>query len=43
MVRYSNGAVSPFEVERWGLSRLRKATKHLGYWLDAENKNSKAT
>lgn len=43
VVRYSNGAVHPFEVERWPLSRLRRASKHLSFWISTENKNSKAT
>lgn len=43
VVRYSNGALHPSEVERWPLSRLRKVVKHLGFWLDTENKNSKSS
>lgn len=43
VVRYSHGAVHPFEVKRWSLSELRSAAKHLGFWLTTENKNSKAT
>lgn len=43
VVRYSNGAVHPFEVMKWPLSQLRKAQKHISFWMKTENKNSKAT
>jgi hypothetical protein len=43
IVRYSNGAVGPDEVSSWPISKMMAGVKHLGYWLDRENANSKTT
>ena len=43
VVRYSNGACKPETVEHWPISKLLAAVKHLGKWIDIENKNANAT
>jgi len=41
IVRYSNGAVHPDEVQHWPRSKFLAALHHISFWLDQENKNSK--
>jgi hypothetical protein len=40
IVRYSNGAVHPDEVDHWTIKRIHTEIEFIKYWLIRENKNA---